>query len=67
MSKPLNPLLIKFRDEICGERGKELDREHDELDWFSLSVGFFLANGASIGEALGLAITARYNYQYWYD
>lgn len=37
----------------------------EELDWYALSVGWFLAKGATLEEANTLACKARYDYGYW--
>lgn len=58
-------LLQLFRDEICA-RSNEVDPpEDDGLDWYSMSIGFFLAKGATVDQAYDLASKARYTYQYW--
>ena len=42
----------------------EIDPE-EGLDWFSVSVGYFLALGLSPSDAIDLAIHARYDKHYW--
>jgi len=58
-------LLEKFRKEIC-ERSKEID-EDSQQDWYSLSLGFFLACGATPQQAHELSIEVRYKHKYWCD
>lgn len=38
---------------------------HGEYDWYSLSLGFFLAQGLSIENSAELATRARYKDEYW--
>ncbi len=59
----MNKLLEEFKKEVC-ERAKEVDPQ-EELDWYALSIGFFLAKGATLEEAEKLAVEARYTHQYW--
>ena len=59
----LHPLLEAFRTEVC-LRGEEIDPNEEE-DWHSLSIGFFIAKGASPKEARKLALEARYRHEYW--
>lgn len=58
-------LLEAFKNEVC-EKAKEVDPDSSQ-DWYSLSIGFFVAKGASPEVAHHLATTARYAYQYWTD
>lgn len=37
----------------------------EEQDWYSLSLGFFVAIGCSNAQAHKLACAARYDHQYW--
>lgn len=53
----------RFKGEVCLKSG-EVDPE-EELDWFALSLGFFLAAGLNIDDAHRLSIWARYDAQYW--
>jgi hypothetical protein len=57
------PLIREFRADIC-LRSKEIDDAY-ELDWYDMSVGYFLAKGADIEKALELARIARYRFQYF--
>jgi hypothetical protein len=61
--KDKDRLLEEFRMGIC-LRHKQVDPD-EELDWFSLSYGFFIARGASIDDAHTLSRHARYDLQYW--
>lgn len=42
-----------------------LDDKSDELDWYALSIGFFLALGLTEDEAFELALHVRYDKGYW--
>lgn len=57
-----NPLTA-FRDEVC-VRANDIDPD-DSLDWYSVSIGFFLARGVEIGMARALALKARHEHMYW--
>lgn len=37
----------------------------EEQDWMSLSLGFFIALGATSAEAHDMALEARYTHKYW--
>lgn len=52
-----------FRKEVC-EKWQEVDLD-SRLDWYDLSIGFFLAKGLNIKEAHELASEVRYKYEYW--
>lgn len=42
------------------------DTRLDDIQWYDMSVGWFLAKGAKdVDEAVELAVTARYDHQYW--
>jgi hypothetical protein len=41
------------------------DPELDELDWYDMSVGFFLALGLSVEDAYDVATKCRYTHKYW--
>lgn len=56
-------MLAKFKTEVC-ERSEQVDPGGD-LDWYGLSIGFFLACGATPDQANDLAIEARYTHKYW--
>lgn len=61
----MDPLLIRFKNEVC-LNSKDVDSE-EELCWRSLSIGWFLANGADVDTAYRLAATARYTHEYWQE
>lgn len=58
----MNPLLEEFK-KFCEKHGG--DPLLDDLLWFDMSIGWFLAKGASIEEAEINAVKARYDYEYW--
>lgn len=60
----MNEYLEKFK-KIC-ELSDRLDPDN-ELDWYSLSIGFFIAHRLSMKYAHELAIEAKYKHQYWND
>lgn len=53
----------QFKQEIC-EREKEID-PNEELDWFSMSIGYFIAKGLSVQDAFNLASEVRYVDEYF--
>lgn len=55
--------LKKFKVEVC-DKDNEIDA-CGELDWFPLSIGFFLAQGLSAEDAHSLALIVRYDLQYF--
>lgn len=55
--------LEKFKKEVC-ENSKEID-PNEEYDWYSLSLGFFLALGANVEDASKWCIEVRYDHRYW--
>jgi hypothetical protein len=59
----LSEELKQFKLEIC-DRAKEVDPK-DHLDWYSLSIGYFMAKRIDIKQAIALATIARYTYKYW--
>lgn len=59
----MDALLEAFRKDVCAKSAK-IDPD-ESLDWFALSIGFFLARGATISKAHTLAIKARYKHHYW--
>ncbi len=61
--------LIKFK-EFCLQEDNQsnIDNKYDqneELDWFSLSIGFFASLGLDSEESHELARISRYKYEYW--
>jgi hypothetical protein len=39
--------------------------DFDELDWYDMSVGYFIGKGLPARDAFALASICRYKYQYW--
>lgn len=56
-------LIHSFKTEIC-DRAKEIDPS-EELDWYALSYGYFLAKGVPLDDVSWLAIHVRYDLHYW--
>ena len=56
-------LMRTFKRKIC-DRADEIDPT-SELDWYSLSIGFFMALGLDSARAGDYANEARYTYGYW--
>jgi hypothetical protein len=54
----------KFR-RLC-ETSRDIDYG-DQLDWYSVSIGFFLSCGLTADEAQLAALYVRYELQYWND
>lgn len=54
----MKELLDKFKAEIVN-RSQEIDSNHS-LDWFSIAIGWALANGLSRNEAWTFASLERY-------
>ena len=52
-------------DRTPENKSRDIDPD-DEQDWFSLTLGFFLAKGLSAEEAHDLSRYVRYKLQYWY-
>jgi hypothetical protein len=60
-------VLVLFRRDCCEpKKAKKID-PGQEQDWFSLSLGYFIAKGIEPKRAHTLAIHARYNLLYWED
>lgn len=55
----------KFKSEICEKH--ETAEGCDEMNWYDLSVGFFLALKFPITEAHVMARKVRYSFKYWMD
>ena len=53
--------LLKEFLEFCSGEGQD---EDIDVDFYDLSVGWFLAKGASVQTAFELAVIARYEAQY---
>jgi hypothetical protein len=60
-----NKLFELFKSKVCMKEDK-ID-PNSELDWYSLSLGFFLALDITPDDAHELSIEARYNHHYWLD
>lgn len=56
-------LFKEFKKDVC-LKAKEVD-PGDEQDWFSLSLGYFLAKGCSPEESWDLSSEVRYDLEYW--
>lgn len=54
-------ILADFRRDCC-DRSKAIGAEQD---WFSLSLGYFIAKGVKPVRAHALACVARYTFHYW--
>lgn len=58
-----NAVLAKF-EVFC--KNNSLDDCFDELDWYALSIGYFVASGITDTDRLNeLAVYARYDCGYW--
>jgi hypothetical protein len=57
-----NALLHDFRAQLCFP---EMEEALGEVDWWDMSLGWFLAKGCSLDEASALAGIARYTHGYW--
>jgi len=55
--------VLRFKREVC-ERRDDVDPD-EEQDWFSLSLGFFLALGIDADRAYSLSTWVRYDQQYF--
>lgn len=70
---PTNPAHIAaindFKALVDADRLETDDDEKidpgEEQDWYSLTLGFFLAKGLTAREAHELSIYVRYTLQYW--
>jgi hypothetical protein len=60
-----NEMFDLFKLKVC-MRENQIDPS-SELDWYSLSLGFFLALDITPDEAHELSREARYNHHYWLD
>jgi len=54
----------KFKSEVCSYP-RTVD-PGDEVDWFDLSVGYFLALDFPIDEVYEMAREVRYKLNYWW-
>ena len=55
--------IDKFREEVC-DKSDEIDPDGN-LDWYDMSIGFFLACGLSVDDATTAACWVRYEKLYW--
>lgn len=55
--------ITSFKQEACS-KAKELDPEKEQ-DWFSLSLGYFIAKGLTIDQAHDASLMSRYTFGYW--
>lgn len=64
MTRRLDKLKLYdlFYQEVCTQ-SKAIDRD-DEMDWYSLSIGWVIAKGFSPRQAVNFALYARYTRQY---
>lgn len=61
----LKDYIIPFRDEVC-LYGYVIDEKiGTDLDWYALSIGWFLARGATYEEAEAAAMYCRYDAEYF--
>jgi len=52
-----------FKKDVCDD--SNVIDPNDELDWFTLSYGYFLAKGMNAVNAYTLSIIVRYDLRYW--
>ena len=57
-----NSFLDAFKKDICDDPKLSKD---EEMDWFVLSLGYFIGKGLSYEESYKLSIHLRYHLQYW--
>lgn len=41
------------------------DEELEEVEWYDMSIGYFLALGLDVETSIEAAIECRYTHQYW--
>lgn len=58
-------LMQKFQA-FCENPPADPEEDLDQRDWYDMSIGFFLALGATVAQAHHLAVKARYEHQYWH-
>lgn len=56
-------IIASFKAEVCDNFDK-VDLG-SELDFYAISLGYFIAKGISIDESHALSIYVRYTLQYW--
>lgn len=62
-NKTEQEIVDRFKAEIC-ERSALID-PREELDWFALSLGFYIACNLSFDDAHRLSLWTRYEKEYW--
>lgn len=62
-NKQERAIVERFKIEVC-RRAQEIDPD-SEHEWFSLSLGFFLASGLDPERAHFLSTYVRYRMGYW--
>lgn len=60
-------VLVLFRRDCCERKRMRKIDPGQEQDWFSLSLGYFIAKGVEPKRAHTLAIHVRYDLLYWED
>ena len=50
---------------FCIEINEKDKEQLEELDWYAMSIGFFIAKGCDIDRAKKFAVKARYDCHYW--
>lgn len=59
----IDKIINDFKVEVCNHY-TEIDPDNEE-DWYSLSIGYFLAKGLSVKESRITASKVRYTFHYW--
>ena len=54
---------VKAFKKFCEDNSK--NEYLDEIHWYDLSIGFFMARGLSVSDSVILALFCRYTAQYW--
>lgn len=62
MTEEMQKAKQLFKD-FCETSGN--DTRLEEINWYDMSIGFFISFGLSIDDAEKLAIEVRYKEQYW--
>lgn len=66
----MNKLIDKYSDALDAfrkecERGVIINSQGLQIDWLSLGVGFMLARGIPLSDAVALAKIVDSQYKYW--
>ena len=64
MTKAQKAARAKFH-KFCEEHA--YTDEFEELNWYDLSIGYFMNSGLTVPEAVELATSVRYDDQYWME